>query len=71
MSYFRRTADTGIITFDTVLTLAQLVGLTIPEEDLEPLTGALRDQLAAVTSLDELDLTDVDPIVEFDPRWRA
>lgn len=71
MSYFRRTVDTGTITSDTVLTMVEVVGLTILPEDLEPLTNALRDQLSAVASLDELDLTDVDPTVEFDPRWHV
>ncbi len=71
MSYFRRTVDTGSITSDAVLTVAQLVGLAVPQEDLEPLTAALRDQLASVDSLAELDLADVDPTITFDPRWHV
>jgi hypothetical protein len=47
-----------------------LAGLTIPAEDVEPLVGALRNHLASVATLDELDLTDVDPVTDFDPRWK-
>jgi hypothetical protein len=49
--------------------LAQLVGLMVPPEDLPPLATALRDQLASIEILDELDLTDVNPTLELDPRW--
>lgn len=53
----------------TVRTLAGVAGIAIPEEDMEALIRALRNHMAAMASLDELDLDDCDPIVTFDPRW--
>ena len=58
------------VTVETVQLLARLAGLTIPAEDIEPLVGALRNHLASLAALDELDLTEVDPITTFDPRWK-
>lgn len=49
--------------------LARLVGLTLPEEDIEPLAVALRDQLAAAEDLATLDLTDANPASRFDACW--
>jgi Asp-tRNA(Asn)/Glu-tRNA(Gln) amidotransferase C subunit len=69
LSYIRHADDAPEVSPETVATLARLVGLTVPPEDLEPLAVALRDQLAAVSIFDELDLTDVNPTVELDPRW--
>jgi Asp-tRNA(Asn)/Glu-tRNA(Gln) amidotransferase C subunit len=69
MSYIRHSADAAPISSETVAILAQLVGLPIPLEDLDPLAASLRDQLASIEILDELDLTDVNPTVELDPRW--
>jgi Asp-tRNA(Asn)/Glu-tRNA(Gln) amidotransferase C subunit len=69
MSYIRHSAEAAPISPETVSMLAQLVGLTVPPEDLDPLAAALRDQLASIEILDELDLTDVNPTVELDPRW--
>jgi len=54
---------------DVVRTLASVSGITIPEEDIEPLVGALRNHLAGMKALEELDLDEADPIVTFDPRW--
>jgi len=54
---------------DVVRTLASVAGITIPEEDIEPLVGALRNHLAGMKALEELDLDEADPIVTFDPRW--
>ncbi len=54
---------------DAVVALAQAVGLLLPPEDIAPLVAALSDQLASITLLDQLDLTNVNPILEFDPRW--
>jgi len=49
--------------------VTRLAGVPLPEEDVELLTTALGSQLAAVSVLDELDLTDVNPAVEFDASW--
>jgi Asp-tRNA(Asn)/Glu-tRNA(Gln) amidotransferase C subunit len=54
---------------DVVRTLARVAGIKLPEEDVEPLVGALRNHLAGMKALDELDLDEADPIVTFDPRW--
>jgi hypothetical protein len=56
--------DPAIIT-----ALAVLLGLDVPEVEVPALGDAVRGQLASVKSLDELDLTDIMPAVEFDPRW--
>jgi Asp-tRNA(Asn)/Glu-tRNA(Gln) amidotransferase C subunit len=69
MSYIRHSADAASVSPDTIDLLARLAGLPVPPEDREPLAAALRDQLASVTVLDELDLEDVNPCVEFDSRW--
>jgi Asp-tRNA(Asn)/Glu-tRNA(Gln) amidotransferase C subunit len=57
------------IPIDELRDLARTVGLTIPEEDLAPLSTALRDQLASIERLDALDLDGVAPALRFDPRW--
>jgi hypothetical protein len=49
--------------------LAILLGLDVPAEQIPELSDAVRGQIASVRSLDELDLTDVTPALEFDPRW--
>ena len=49
--------------------MASTIGLSIPEEDLEPLSTALRDQLASIERIEALDLTGVGPVLRFDPRW--
>lgn len=54
---------------ETLDALARLVGLTLPEADVEPLAAALRDQFAAIEDLERLDLTDVNPAFRFDARW--
>jgi Asp-tRNA(Asn)/Glu-tRNA(Gln) amidotransferase C subunit len=54
---------------EQIQSLASLFGLTIPSEDLESLTTALRDQLASVARLETLDLSGVIPSPSFDPRW--
>jgi Asp-tRNA(Asn)/Glu-tRNA(Gln) amidotransferase C subunit len=55
---------------DVVRTLAGVAGITLPEEDVEPLVGALRNHLKGMEVLDSLDLEESDPIVTFDPRWK-
>jgi Asp-tRNA(Asn)/Glu-tRNA(Gln) amidotransferase C subunit len=54
---------------DVVRTLASVAGITIPDEDVEPLIGALRNHLAGMKALEDLDVDEADPIVTFDPRW--
>ena len=54
---------------DVVRTLARVAGITIPDEDIQPLVGALRNHLAGMKALEDLDLDEADPIVTFDPRW--
>ena len=54
---------------DVVRTLARVAGINLPDEDVEPLVGALRNHLAGMKALDELDVDEADPIVTFDPRW--
>lgn len=53
----------------TILRLAALAGLSIPEEDLEALSTALRDQLDSIARLETLDLSGIGPIHRFDARW--
>jgi hypothetical protein len=54
---------------DVVRTLAGVAGISVPEEDLQPLVGALQNHLRGMEKLDGLDLDESDPIVDFDPRW--
>jgi Asp-tRNA(Asn)/Glu-tRNA(Gln) amidotransferase C subunit len=54
---------------EVVRTLARVAGISLPEEDVEPLVGALRNHLAGMKALEELDIDEADPIVTFDPRW--
>jgi hypothetical protein len=49
--------------------MARLLGLTVPPLETTPLADSVRDQLASIQSLEELDLTDIMPALEFDPRW--
>ena len=68
MPYLRR-SEAQPLTPHTVELLARLVGLTIPPDDAAPLARALTDQLASVALLERLDLAQVDPVLDFDPRW--
>lgn len=49
--------------------LADVAGITIPEEDIKPLVGAFKNHLKGMEELDSLDLAEHDPIVTFDPTW--
>jgi hypothetical protein len=62
-------SDTEAIDPAIIKALAVLLGLDVPEIEISALGDAVRGQLASVKTLDELDLTDVMPAVEFDPRW--
>jgi Asp-tRNA(Asn)/Glu-tRNA(Gln) amidotransferase C subunit len=55
---------------EVVRTLARVAGISVPEEDMEPLIGAFRNHLAGMEALEALDLDEHDPIVTFDARWR-
>jgi hypothetical protein len=70
MSYFRPRAGASPVGPETIEVLAQLTGLPIAAEDIPPLVTALGDQLAAFETLEAVDLTDVNPALEFDPRWQ-
>lgn len=62
-------SDAAEINPAVIQALAELLGLDVPEIEVPALGDAVRGQLASVKSLDELDLTDIMPAVEFDPRW--
>ena len=57
------------IATDQLLVVAALFGLHIPAEDRDALAGSLGDQLRSIERLEALDLTDINPVLEFDPRW--
>jgi hypothetical protein len=52
-----------------LLFLTKLLGLSIPPDALEDLAATFADQLASMRSLDELDLTEVGPVIVMDPCW--
>jgi hypothetical protein len=54
---------------DVLRTIARTLDLNIPEEDLEALSVALRDQLASIDRIEALDLTGIGSSGQFDPRW--
>jgi hypothetical protein len=43
--------------------------LPLAPEDLAPLAAAVAGQLASISALERLDLTDTSPSLQFDPRW--
>ncbi len=53
----------------TIETLARLLGVQVSPEDAATVAANVRDQLASIQSLEDLDLTDIAPTLEFDPRW--
>jgi Asp-tRNA(Asn)/Glu-tRNA(Gln) amidotransferase C subunit len=57
------------ITADTVRRLAEVVGITVPDEDVDSVVAALRSYRSAFEAVEALDLTEVDPVVVTDPRW--
>jgi hypothetical protein len=69
-SYIRDSGGGELVTPETMRLLAALAGFTVPDEDVELLSAALGSQLRSIAALDEVDLTYVNPAVEFDPRWR-
>jgi Asp-tRNA(Asn)/Glu-tRNA(Gln) amidotransferase C subunit len=57
------------ITPDTVRRLADYAGITVPDEDVDSVVAALRAYRSAFNVVEELDLTEIDPVVVTDPRW--
>jgi len=55
----------------TIEAMSRLLGLAIPPEEISTLATSVRDQLASLASLEDLDLTDIVPALEFDPRWES
>ena len=55
----------------TIEAIARLLGLNVPPLETTTLAASVRDQLASIQSLEELDLTDIMPALEFDPRWES
>lgn len=49
---------------------AEIVGVRVLPEDLAAVTEALAAHYAFVEPLLRRDLSDVDPALTFDPRWR-
>jgi hypothetical protein len=70
VSYVKATSEESIAP-EFLEAIARLLRLSVPPSDVSEVGDALRDQLASVRSLDELDLTDIMPAVEFDPRWES
>ena len=70
MSYVKF-SDTAEIDPAIVEALAILLGLAVSGAEAPILSEAVRGQLASVQSLESLDLTDIMPALEFDPRWES
>ncbi|MGH2614596.1 MAG: hypothetical protein ACRDJC_05115 [Thermomicrobiales bacterium] len=70
MGYVKPTAAEDIES-ETLAALARLAGFAIGPEEAAALAASVRDQLASVQSLEALDLTDIAPVLEFDPRWES
>jgi hypothetical protein len=70
MGYVKSSAATEIPP-QTIAAMARLLGLAIPPEEIVGLAASVRDQLDSIMPLETLDLTDIMPAVEFDPRWVA
>jgi len=68
-SYIRAVEPIEAITPDIAKLLARLAGVRVPDDDIALLAAGLGSQLASVAALDAIDLTDVNPAVEFDASW--
>lgn len=53
-----------------ITVLAQVAGIEIPKEDMEPLIAAFKNHLVGMQALEGLDLDEHDPITVLDPRWK-
>jgi hypothetical protein len=54
----------------TIERLAQLAGLVPPAEDMPLLAAVLEAHRVGERAIAALDLSDVEPILSFDPRWK-
>jgi len=70
MSYVKF-SDTAEIDPAIVEALAILLGLAVSGAETPMLSEAVRGQLASVQSLESLELSDIMPALEFDPRWES
>jgi hypothetical protein len=68
MGYVRPTSAEDIDPA-TIEAIARLLGLSVQPLEMTTLAALVRDQLASIQSLEELDLTDIMPALDFDPRW--
>jgi hypothetical protein len=68
MGYVRPTSAEDIDPA-TIEAIARLLGLNVQPPEMTTLAALVRDQLASIQSLEELDLTDIMPALDFDPRW--
>jgi hypothetical protein len=68
MGYVRPTSAEDIDPA-TIEAIARLLGLNVQPLEMTTLAALVRDQLASIQSLEELDLTDIMPALDFDPRW--
>ena len=68
MGYVKSTSGEDIEPV-TIEAMSRLFGLAVPPTELSTLGASVRDQLASLASLEDLDLTDIMPALEFDPRW--
>jgi hypothetical protein len=64
-------SDAAEIDPQVIEALAVLLGLAVPEGEAPALGDAVRGQMASVQSLEMVDLTDIMPAIEFDPRWES
>jgi hypothetical protein len=70
MGYVKSSAGTELPR-ETIEAMARLLGLAIPPQELSILAASVRDQFDSIMPLETLDLTDIMPAIEFDPRWVA
>jgi hypothetical protein len=70
MGYVKPSAGNEI-DLSTIAAMARLLGLAIPPEELSTLGASVRNQLDSTVPLEALDLTDIMPALEFDPRWEV
>lgn len=71
MSYIKATKAEEV-SVDAMALLARLVGMNVAAEDIPLLAVAVRDQLASVERLEQIEvggLEGVNPVGSYDPRW--
>lgn len=70
MSYVRSRAIPRLDS-EVIRSLASLLRLDIPPEDLDSVAESLAAQIESINSLDRVDLTNFLPILKMDPRWHG